>query len=101
MSGSSLGVLLHVWHRCKLWPKPRRCAQTEALKNDSVSADRRALGWEAGPGRIGAERDRLRVVEFQETAHLALLARPRLIALLRPERIIDSRQPVEGECFQH
>jgi hypothetical protein len=41
------------------------------------------------------------VVEFQDTPHLGLVTRPWLRALLRPERIFDPRQPVEGDSFQH
>ena len=43
----------------------------------------------------------LQVVEFQGTANLGLLKRPRQRLVLRPERIIDPRQPVEGESFQY
>ena len=45
--------------------------------------------------------DLLQVVDFQDTANLGLLMWPRQRAVLRPERIIDPRQPVDGESFQY
>ena len=71
---------------------------------DHPGADNLSCGSDdkASPRRFDHwQSDLLQVVEFQDTAHLGLLTRPRRRALLRPERIIDPRQPVEGESFQH
>jgi hypothetical protein len=70
----------------------RRTRLNEELSVRTKASPRRFDHWQS---------DLLQVVEFQDTAHLGLLTRPRLRALLRPERIIDPRQPVEGESFQH
>jgi hypothetical protein len=95
--GERVPVFAVAIQRCRVIGNSRVVEDHPGAGNLSCDSDDKA-----SPRRFDYwQSDRFQVVEFQDTAHLGLLTRPRLRALLRPERIIDPRQPVEGKSFQH